>query len=175
MQFSSGSIQKYVKSLELQQKWTIKKNDLYTMREDSLRAIGAPSEEKPNTMRLQFITQQLQTGKKLGGADMEYLRKHNPELYAKAQSIQAEREDYERALRRCRSKEEARLLHVGRVSSVMSGSGVGGASAHGEVTAGEGLMRLSAFNSEYDSFCRTVRYKKLPDFPKRSNIRQRLV
>jgi hypothetical protein len=155
MPFSFGSIQNYVKSLELQQKWTQKKNDPAQLRKDSLRSIGAPDEEEVNATRIRFITQRLQTGKKLDGAEMEYLRKHNPDLYAKAKAIQAERESYERALRRCRSRNEVRALHVGKINTVRSG------------TAEDSLMRLSAINNEYDNFRRSDRYRELPDTPKR--------
>jgi hypothetical protein len=156
VQFSSGSIRNYVKSLELQQKWTQKKNDPAKLRDDSLRSIGAPDEEETSATRLRFITQRLQTGKKLDGEEMEYLRKHNPDLYAKARAIQAERESYERALRRCRSRDEVRALHVGKVGAVRGGLG-------GSVSAEDSLMRLSAYQSEYDNFRRSTRYRDLPE------------
>jgi hypothetical protein len=156
MQFTFGSIQNYVKTLELQQKWTQKKNDPTQLREESLRSIGAPDEEELSATRLRHITQRLQTGKKLDGAEMEYLRKNNPDLYAKAKAIQAERESYERALRRCRSRDEARALHVGKMGSVQNGLG-------GSASAEDSLMRLSAMRSEYDNFQLSTRYRDLPD------------
>lgn len=71
------------------------------------------NEAKKNTT-LETITNKMKFGKRLTRDEMEFLKVHSPEIYAKALKIEKEREEHRKALRSCKTKEEARNLHVSR-------------------------------------------------------------
>ena len=53
------------------------------------------------------ITSKLKRGKKLTAKEMDFLRKHNPELYRSALRVKMRKEQLEQQLKNCRSKSEA--------------------------------------------------------------------
>jgi len=70
--------------------------------------------EIKKTTTLENITNKMRFGRRLTRDEMEFLKIHNPEIYVKALKIEQEREEHRRELRRCKTKEEARNLHVSR-------------------------------------------------------------
>ena len=65
---------------------------------------------KKNDARLTSIRNKMSRGKKLSGSDKGYLRKNAPQLLHKAMNAEKKREDMERRLKNCKSKEEVRRL-----------------------------------------------------------------
>ena len=89
-----------------------------------VQAMGAPlqisrqrfseaqeSSTKRDAERESLIRQKLRNGQKLSPMDKQYLREKDPDLYDKVARIEERREALERALKRAKSKEEARGIH----------------------------------------------------------------
>ena len=87
-----------------------------------VQAMGAPlqisrqrfseaqeSNTKRDAERESLIRQKLRNGQKLSPMDKQYLKEKDPDLYDKVARIEERREALERALKRAKSKEEARL------------------------------------------------------------------
>ena len=68
-----------------------------------LPAVG----QDPEARTIEAIRSKLKSGKKLSPAELDFLRKRAPELYAKAVRVAQERDAYEASLRASRSKAEA--------------------------------------------------------------------
>ncbi len=177
---TSGTVQNYVKTLELQQKWQKKQAESYS--EDIARleeAISSPalpenmaqtSAEGASTTaqkaRQNAISSKLKSGKRLGPSDMAWLQQNAPQLYTQAQQIEQDRIRHKSLLLRAKSKDQAtRMYHnsaqwlaCGAVTAVRNASTTDEA-----MSINDGLqMRQSALRDEYSAFKRTARWKKLP-------------
>lgn len=125
-----------------------------------VQAMGAPlqisrqrfseaqeSNTKRDAERESLIRQKLRNGQKLSPMDKQYLKEKDPDLYDKVARIEERREALERALKRAKSKEEARLavaqanisvlaeMQRGGGASNVSGAGGGGSAGHAEMPA----------------------------------------
>lgn len=113
------------------------------------------------------IRQKLRQGRKLSANELEYLKRHDEELYKKAKTVMDEREKLERALKHAKSKAEAhRAVAIASANAAAAYSGdmdgkgggaaggIGGTSAGGEAVAsvgGEaaaGAMHIDAGGAE---------------------------
>jgi len=106
----SGRIFGYVKTTQPEAKGQQKKLD--SVAQTGFSAFLKQNNEIKKATTLECITNKMKFGKRLTRDEMEFLKIHNPELYSKAVKIEMEREEYRRALRNCKTKEEARNLHV---------------------------------------------------------------
>lgn len=84
-----------------------------------------------STFRLKLIQSKLARGKKLSAVELDYLRQNAHELYAKAVRVNQDREELERRLKTCKTKDEALQVQRSFVSTataadIPSSSGVGG-------------------------------------------------
>ena len=125
-----------------------------------VQAMGAPlqisrqrfseaqeSNTKRDAERESLIRQKLRNGQKLSPMDKQYLKEKDPDLYDKVARIEERREALERALKRAKSKEEARLavaqanisvlaeMQRGGGASSVSGAGGGGSAGAAEMPA----------------------------------------
>ena len=125
-----------------------------------VQAMGAPlqisrqrfseaqeSNTKRDAERESLIRQKLRNGQKLSPMDKQYLKDKDPDLYDKVARIEERREALERALKRAKSKEEARLavaqanisvlaeMQRGGGASSVSGAGGGGSAGAAEMPA----------------------------------------
>ena len=125
-----------------------------------VQAMGAPlqisrqrfseaqeSNTKRDAEREGLIRQKLRNGQKLSPMDKQYLKEKDPDLYDKVARIEERREALERALKRAKSKEEARLavaqanisvlaeMQRGGGASSVSGAGGGGSAGAAEMPA----------------------------------------
>lgn len=125
-----------------------------------VQAMGAPlqisrqrfseaqeSNTKRDAEREGLIRQKLRNGQKLSPMDKQYLKDKDPDLYDKVARIEERREALERALKRAKSKEEARLavaqanisvlaeMQRGGGASSVSGAGGGGSAGAAEMPA----------------------------------------
>lgn len=107
-------------------------------------------EEESEKASLERITQKLKAGARLTADEMDYIRKTNPELYAKAMRIQTEREAFERRAKECKSKEEVADVYAASVSGV------------GEKNPDRGEI-LSMYHNAYTEVRNSDAYKKLPN------------
>ena len=104
------------------------------------------------------IKQKLRRGKKLSPQELEYLRRHDEELYEKAKTTMEEREKLARALKSAKTKAEAQravaIAYANAAASLtgnIGGGATGGSSGGGEAFgAGDasGMTADTAVNAE---------------------------
>ena len=75
------------------------------------------SEEKRQKMDAKILAK-LESGKKLSEKEMQYLRKYNPALYAKALRIQLKIKHLEEQLKHAKSKEEVTTIETFAIGSI---------------------------------------------------------
>ena len=106
------------------------------------------------------IKQKLRRGKKLSPQELEYLRRHDEELYEKAKTTMEEREKLARALKSAKTKAEAQravaIAYANAAASLTGNIGGGGGAAGGSSAGGEafgagdagGMAADTAVNAE---------------------------
>ena len=106
------------------------------------------------------IKQKLRRGKKLSPQELEYLRRHDEELYEKAKTTMEEREKLARALKSAKTKAEAQravaIAYANAAASLTGNIGGGGGAAGGSSGGGEafgagdagGMAADAAVNAE---------------------------
>lgn len=154
-----GNLGSYLKNVELQRKWQKKQQD---------GEFGPAASQGKQTQKslfevpqpdysLDFINSKIRSGKKLSPGELEYLRQKHPEVYKKAVQLNKEREEYERRLRQCRTKEEVRALNASKIS------GLAGEMKRTGDSGGSDLQdRITNIQSEHSRFTQGRRYKGLP-------------
>lgn len=174
---SVGSINNYIKNLDMEQKWQTKKRNgdytadgLKTMTEwlDKQRAEAAEKEdEKNNDPTLKDIHNKLALGKRLTKGEMQYLQKNDPVVYQKAKALEDEIAAYENKLKNCRTKEEVQKLRLSQVSaslatvkSTMNNSAIPKDKKLGIVMAEHSKMR--AVEEKTLKFIKSKEYSELP-------------
>ena len=128
-----------------------------------VQAMGAPlqisrqrfseaqeSNTKRDAEREGLIRQKLRNGQKLSPMDKQYLKEKDPDLYDKVARIEERREALERALKRAKSKEEARLAvaqaNISVLAEMQRGGGASSVSGAGGGSAGHAEMPAAAAN-----------------------------
>jgi len=106
----TGRIFSYVKITQPEAKGQQKKPD--SVVQSGFSEFLKQNNEVKKATTLECITNKMKFGKRLTRDEMEFLKIHNPEIYARAVKIEMEREEHRRALRNCKTKEEARNLHI---------------------------------------------------------------
>lgn len=131
---ATGSIYSYTQNLKLAQKWKIKKsNGNYLQNNSSVSTDNRSDPAVHSELELfrsqldQFQQQtkpdlltlysKLSSGKKLSAQELAYLQEHDPTAYQKAKEMEADRENYKRELRQCRTKEDVERLRTNRIAA----------------------------------------------------------
>lgn len=130
---ATGSIYSYTQNLKLAQNWKIKKsNGNYLQKNSSASTDSANNTVNPELEQFrkqldQFQQQsnpdlltlysKLSSGKKLSSEELAYLREHDPTSYQKAKEMEADRENYKRELKQCRTKEDVERLRTNRMAA----------------------------------------------------------
>lgn len=134
--FTVQSMGSYTKNLEMQMKWQ-KKKTTGDFTADGSTKLGDPVRQQAEEIRKSRkdgssklsaqIDLKLQSGKKLTAEEMDYLQKTDPQKYQKIKAMEAEQENYEKELKRCKTKEEVqrvRMTHtatsLNAVNSIMN-------------------------------------------------------
>ncbi|MDR0303648.1 MAG: hypothetical protein LBH98_02605 [Chitinispirillales bacterium] len=113
------------------------------------------------TVRLESILSKLKQGRKLSSDDMEYLRNNAPSMYEKALKIQKEREEYRKALENCKTKDEARMVHIMKMSQFAAEMKSASSNKYGDIQWID--VRAAAMLSEFIDFVKSDRYGKIPN------------
>ena len=127
--FTVQNMGNFTKNMEMQMKWQRKKNtgdftaDGSTKLNDPIRQqaeeIRKSRQDGSSKLSAQ-IDLKLQSGKKLTAEEMDYLQKTDPQKYQKIKSMEAERENYEKELKRCKTKEEAQRVRMAHTATSLS-------------------------------------------------------
>lgn len=126
--FTVQSLNTYTRNMEMEMKWQKKKNssdftadgstklDSVSRQAEEIRKANADGSKKMASQ----IDLKLNSGKKLTAEEMDYLQKHDPQKYQKVKQIEAEQENYEKELKRCRTKEEVQRVKMAHTASSFS-------------------------------------------------------
>lgn len=106
-----------------------------------------------NTPSLDAITAKLTSGQELSSSEMEYLKSTNPQLYAKAMQLAAERKNYEEQMKRCETKEDVQRVRTTFLSNAL---------ARAKEDPIFSLARANAINNETAEFVKTPEYAEKP-------------
>ena len=156
-----GSASQYAKHAARKTQWNLKKQsgDL-TGHKKSLGDyvnITKASSVLPQTdeadSKMSAIMTKAQAGKKLSYDEWEYLRAKNPVMYEKLREVEKEQEAYEEELKRCKTKDEARRLHMSKLADILS------AAKNGDESA---LVRLNRLTQTMTEFTKSDEYHELP-------------
>ena len=156
-----GSASQYTKRLSLQNQWRMKKQsgDVTSHKKplqdhvNFLRASDWLPDEDERDDRLSAIMTKAQAGRKLSPDEWEYLKAKYPEMYEKLRAIEKEAEGYEKALRRCKTKDEAQRLHVSKLGEILTQLKEGDSSA---------IIRLNRMSETMTAFTKSRDYHELP-------------
>ena len=157
---SIGSASQYAKNMARRTQWDLKKRSGdFTAHKKSLQdyvnitkaSSVLPQDETDHKMS--SILAKAQAGKQLSPDDWEYLKQKNPTLYEKLREAEKEQENYEKALRRCKTKDEAQRLHMSKLGDIMT------AAKNGDEGA---IYRLNRLTRSMIAFTESDKYKKMP-------------
>lgn len=168
MLFSSiSNLNMYAKNIKMTHKWHLQQQEgkktyieqvqnAQNSRSGVIGQMKAMQEARAKQYSVEGLRNKLLMGKKLSGDEMMFLRDNAPELYQKAVRVAAEREEYARKLRNCKTKEDVRRLNMFTLGAYSSQGKNGG---DGE----ENMMRINAISDEHNIFVATKEYNSLPD------------
>ena len=156
-----GSANQYAKNEALKTQWSLKKqsgdftshkkslSDYVNMTKASSVLPQADADEK----KMSAIMTKAEAGRKLSHDEWEYLRAKNPVMYEKLKAIEREQKEYEKELKHCKTRDEARRLHLSKLGEVLSAAKKGDESA---------LIRLNRLTRTMTDFTKSEAYHRMP-------------
>ena len=156
-----GSVNQYTKSLSRKTQWSIKKQTGdYGSHKKSLqdyvtfqKASDLLPDAEERDDRLSAIITKAQAGKKLSPDDWKYLEEKSPLLARQLRDAEREAKDYEEKLRHCKTKDEARNLHMSKLGELMAAAKEGDSSVQ---------FRLNRLTHTMTKFTESEAYHALP-------------
>lgn len=174
-----GSLSSYVKSLEMQNKWSMKKasgdftpkeshkNKYEIMNEAFKKSYYATKEDDKNDETLKAIQNKINQGSKLTLSEMRYLQSKDPVLYQKLRNLEHEKKSYEKELKRCKTKDDVERLKTSKVCESLSA--INAVKNNPNIPqsvklgiAAEECRRLSELNKVSAKFEKSESYHRLP-------------
>ncbi len=162
-----GLITGYAKTMKRKYDWNKKKkeNDFQSQskktelerKNDIFKAsYRRQQENNENDKTLQSIRSKINAGANLTLSEMRYLQQKDPALYQKIKNLERELQNYERNLKRCKTKEEVERLQMAKLSEALS---------HIKANKGcaqEELKKLEEFKKIDAKFIKSGKLAKLP-------------
>ncbi len=173
-----GSLTSYTKTLKLKNDWNKKKreNDFESQskkselerKNDQFKATyKKQQEENKNDKMLQTINSKIAAGADLTPAEMRYLQTKNPTQYNALRNREIEKKNYERELKRCKTKEDVERLKMSTVSAALSS--IGAVKSNPNIpestklaVAQAELQKLDDYNKINAKFVESGEFAKLP-------------
>lgn len=172
----AGTIKRSVRMAALDQKWQQKKNSFgqdkkklteMIAEERQLQDFREQAEQMRKSQKHANIDAKLAAGEELTPEEIEYLRQNNPQALKDYEDTQRERENYKRALRNCRTKEEVERLKYTKMGQFMAEAKK--ISSNACIPKGKKvallkriLQQATAVEDEHKEFLKTSRYAGLP-------------
>lgn len=172
----AGTIKRSVRMAALDQKWQQKKNSFgqdkkklteMTAEERQLQDFREQAEQMRKSQKHANIDAKLAAGEELTPEEIEYLRQNNPQALKDYEDTQRERENYKRALRNCRTKEDVERLKYTKMGQFMAEAKK--ISSNACIPKGKKvallkriLQQATAVEDEHKEFLKTSRYASLP-------------
>ena len=160
-----------MKIAKLNMKWQQRQSASFRAKEKQEDPERARMREDLEQMRksniLSGINSKLNAGAKLTDEEMAYLKQNNPQLYQEALEVQREREAYEKALKKCKTKDEVERLNANRMQMYLSQAKA--VANNPSIPQGEKkaqlekiLKRVMGVQSEHIEFTASKEYADLP-------------
>lgn len=114
----SGTVRNSVKLAQLDSKWQQKKKENNIFKKDidpQMRQIEQYKEDLAKmreSNKMAEITAKMKSGESLTAEEIDYLKKNNPSAYQAYEEIRQEKENYEKQLKNCKTKDEVEKLKV---------------------------------------------------------------
>jgi len=157
---SIGRITDYVRTVQLEQNWQKKKIELSAAKsEDTKRA-----DDWIKAKRIEDIKNKMKAGRRLSYDEKEFLRINAPDLYEKAMKIERERDEFRRALEKCKTKEEARRLQAAKAMELQTEAQATSVKFKDGKERDESefiAMRMMAIFDEFADFTKSKEYAEL--------------
>ena len=112
-----NSLNSYISGLKMQGLWHLRQQN-GASHQDEITVDGVTFHRRDET--LASIRAKLDAGGSLTEEERTYLRQHDPQAYQELLQEEQEQAAYERALRSCKSKEEADRLQMNRIGQSLS-------------------------------------------------------
>jgi len=157
-----GRITNYVKTAQLEQKWQQKKIEMAGEKSKSANEINDWKKAK----RVEEIKNKMKSGKRLSFEEKEFLRVNAPDLYEKAMKIEKERDEFRRALEKCKTKEEAQRLQAAKALELQTEAQAMSCKLKDGKERDENefmAMRMMAIFDEYADFTKSKEYAEKPN------------
>lgn len=189
-----GSVNSYVKTMDMENKWRTKKNS-GNYAADGAKTVSEwmekqkkKTEEKRSSLNdmgkkgdstLTNINYKLSRGARLTPAEKEYLRKKDAAAYQRVQNIEAEQKDFENRLRQCKTKDEVRRLKLAYAASALSSVNSiknspyisDGAKA---ALISEQQQKMAAIDKSHSDFVKSGAFSSLPTDAERAAAAKKL-
>ena len=124
------SLNAYTRNMEMQMKWQKKQDTSDFTADGSMKLDLDPTRRQAEQIRqsradgsdslAKQIDLKLNSGQKLTAEEMEYLRKNDPQAYQKVKSIETEQKNYEKELKKCKTKEEVERVKMAHTATSLS-------------------------------------------------------
>lgn len=148
MDFSKiTSLNNYTGMLKMKTMWQNNKNNPHAGK--NAAGSSAMSGVNQSDNRLAGIINKMNAGKDLSYEDMEYLRINNPVIYEEALKLRAEKEAYEKSLRQCETRDEVRIVHMGKIAETLTAAKNGDPMANAKMNIVTGALVKFTASSEY--------------------------
>ena len=112
-----NSLNSYISGLKMQGLWHLRQQN-GASHQDEITVDGVTFHRRDET--LASIRAKMEAGGSLTEEERAYLRQHDPQAYQELLQEEQEQAAYERALRSCKSKEEADRLQMNRIGQSLS-------------------------------------------------------
>lgn len=162
MDFTSiNNMNSYLKTMNMQNIWKQKAaNPFNSSVQGSVSNAKEETYERASPFgdeRLMSIKTKMQSGQKLSSDDMDYLREKDPATYDEVIKMERERKEFQKELGRCKTKDAARMLHLGKVTEALT------AAKSGSVSAEVALAKLARMTEAYQKFTESAHYSKMAE------------
>lgn len=180
MDLIMGTVSSYIKSMEIQNKWQMKKlsgdfrsdekklTELQIKNEQFKKTYKEMQENDTNDETLSTIHSKIYAGSQLTAEEMRYLQAKDPMTYQKVRNLELEKKQYERELRECKTKEDVQKLKISKVTASLSA--INAVKDNPNIPESQKVAiamqeqkRIDALEKIAVKFVKSGEYSKLPD------------
>ena len=171
-----GSIDTYTKTLKMKFKWKEKQDSGQVFQKPAEASAKQASsilsetqkpaqtdifEPEDDETRLKSLHIKVFSGANLTPAERKFLQDKDPVSYSRLLAAEESQKAYDRALKRCKTRDEVRHLQMSGLGSSMAAAKAGG-SGDGGKAAAYGKMQMDKLEKETQKFIRQGGYRALP-------------
>jgi len=152
-----GRITEHIKIAKFEQKWR--------QSNDRVSAFLNLDKDWIKSKKIEEIKNKMKAGKRLSHDEKEFLRIHAPDLYEKAMKIEKERDEFRRALAKCKTKEEAMRLKTSKSLELKTEAQAMSVKSKDGQELGDLefiTMRMVAIFDEFADFAKSEEYASIP-------------